>query len=171
MIYKDKEPEVTLNIGEDYPLTGTITNFESYMFATKDKFISEHTSFNEEIVIVDGNRSTECVSMNELSDRKKALSKFNALAKEQELDISSKHYSCIMIDFVIEDDAFNEKAFNKSYKQLKKYFINWTTENNRVAVMVQHFYQGERWPHVHILLQRKPRKHNEFQDFLIKEIG
>lgn len=36
--------EISLMIGQDYPLTGPITYFEAYMFVTTAKYINEHGS-------------------------------------------------------------------------------------------------------------------------------
>lgn len=172
MIYKEKrtkkKPEVSLKMYPDYKLSGSITNFEGYMFATIDKHIEEHTSFDEELVIANGNKRYETVSMLELSDRKNSLTKFNKMMKEIGYSIKANSYSCVMIDFFLEEEDWDMELFDESYQELKDLFLKWTKENNRIGVMVQHFYQGLRYPHVHILIQKLPRsrKKDEFQTYV-----
>ena len=159
--------DIYIDIGDDYPLKGVVTNFEAYMFATKDKFIQEHTSFDEEIILVDGNRSVQVFSMKSQSDRLNALTVFNKLAKLQISTMPSANgLSCVLIDLSMDEDDWDFDEIQMVYNELKDVFIQWMKQNNRVAVMVQHFYQGKRYPHVHILYQKAFRKHNEFKDYL-----
>ena len=157
---------ITLNLNDNYPLDGVITCFEAYMFSTTQEHISEHISFDESIVIVDGNRSTNIISMNELNDRKNALTQFNKLAKQKIPSMpKSTGLSCCMIDFIDEDNVYDKTEINAAYGRLEELFIKWCHDNDRVGAMVQHFYQGNRVPHVHMLYQRGRGKHNEFQDY------
>ena len=163
--------DIEIIVGHDYPLTGTITNFEAYMFITTDKHIVKHTDFNEEIVIVDGSRSYKIIDMNQLTDRKSALSLFNQLAKAQGIDIPKpSQLSCVVIDFACDDDC-EYSDFDNVYDKVKNEFIRFMTDNNRVGVMVQHFYQNERYPHVHMLYQRRRGQHDEFQTYFLKNRG
>lgn len=163
---------ICLKLYDDCLLNGTITYFEAYMFATTPKHIGGHTSFDERLIIVDGDRSNHIIPMVELEERKKALTLFNKLAKEQIPSMPKPTgLSCCMIDLVDENNEYEEKELNSCYKELEDLFLQWSAENNRVGVMVQHFYQGDRYPHVHILYQRGRGKHNEFQNFLCERLG
>lgn len=159
---------INLNFAEDYQLNGIITNFESYMFATTEKFIKEHTCFDEEIVIIDDTNAVHTISMTDLRDRKTALTHFNSLAKSRIPSIPKPDgLSCCMVDIIDDTGRYLENEVQDGYKVLKDMFIKWMTANNRVAVMVQHFYQGRRVPHVHILYQREKGKHSEFQRYCL----
>lgn len=57
--------EIEISLAHDYEPNSTITNFEAYMFATTDKHISKYFYFDEEIAIVDGNRSIQTIKMTE----------------------------------------------------------------------------------------------------------
>lgn len=158
---------IEIALAPDYELNGSITNFEAYMFATTDKHISKHFDFDEEIVIVNGNRSIQTIKMNELSDRKSAITLFNKLAKAKIPSIPKPNgLACICIDFVNKHDC-DDDEFNEPYAEIKDAFIKFMQDNDRVAVMVQHFYQNERYPHVHILHERHRGEHNIFQEYLI----
>ena len=62
---------ICLKLYDDCLLEGTITYFEAYMFATTPKHIGGHTSFDERLIIVDGERSNHIIPMVELEERKK----------------------------------------------------------------------------------------------------
>ena len=158
---------VTLRYGADYPLSGILNHFEAYMFLTTPKHYEEHDSFDEEIVLVDGNRDVLYFRMEDLEERKIALKTFNNMLKKKYSDFNSpSHVSCLMIEFMMPEDEWDDNEINESYEELKNILIMWAQNNDRIAAMTQHFYQGRRYPHVHILYQRAPRKHNEFQDYL-----
>lgn len=159
--------EINLNIGNDYPLNGVITAFEAYMFITKPKFIVEHFQpVMGELVIVDGNRQVFVKQLERLSVRKSSLELFNRLAKAQIPSIPDPDgLSCCMIDFVLDEDCCMADC-NAAYREFKKVFIDFMKTQNKVAVMVQHWMQYHRYPHVHILYQRDPGKHEEFQEWL-----
>lgn len=158
--------DIEISLNADYPLRGTITAFESYMFATTDRHMEKHTAFDGEIVIVDGNRSVHTVRMDELSERKKALTQFNKYAKDKIPDIPKPTgLSCAMIDF-ISDGPCSDEEFGMPYEAVKKHFAEFMAKTDRVAVMVQHFHQDGRYPHLHILYQRRRGEHNAFQNHL-----
>lgn len=158
---------VIVDFGADYPLSGIITNFESYMFSTTPKHYKEHNSFDEEIVLIDGNRDVLYFRMEDLEQRKRALKSFNEMLKNKYYDFDNpSHLSCLMIDFILPEAEWDDNEINEAYEKIKNIFITWAQDNDRIAAMVQHFYQGNRYPHVHILYQRASRKHNEFQNFL-----
>ena len=159
---------MSLCFADDYQLDGIITGFENYMFATTEKFIGEHTSFDEEIVIVDNSNAVHTIPMADLKDRKMALAHFNGFAKHRIPSMPKPDgLSCCMVDILDDTNKYAEEDIKESYGILKDMFIKWMTENNRVAVMVQHFYQGERVPHVHILYQRENGRHSEFQKYCL----
>ena len=162
---------ICLSIGDDYLLQGTITHFEAYMFATADKHIREHTSFDEELVLVDGNRSNQIISMTNLNGRKLALAQFNNIAQRQIPSIPKPtDLSCCMVDFFDEKNIYDDMEIREAYAELKDMFLKWMRDNDRVAVMVQHFYQGTRVPHVHILYQRDKGKCSEFQTYCLENM-
>lgn len=155
---------MSLCFADDYQLNGVVTGFENYMFATTEKFIDQHTSFDEEIVIVDNSNAVHIISMADLKDRKMALAHFNDFAKHRIPSMPKPDgLSCCMVDILDDTNKYAKEDVQESYEALKDMFTKWMTENNRVAVMVQHFYQGERVPHVHILYQRENGRHSEFQ--------
>lgn len=161
---------VNVQINEDYPLTGVVTHFEAYMFATVDRYLKEHKQpLSGEIVIVDGNRGVDTTPMADLNDRSRCLTQFNRLAKAKIPAVPKPTgLSCCMIDLV-GDKACTDADCDDVYRQLKEFFIDFMQKNDRVAVMVQHWAQGSRYPHVHMLYQRKRGKHDEFQDWLCQQ--
>ena len=162
---------VTLSVGSDYELTGVVTNFEAYMFITTPKFIAEHPIMVPgELVIVDGNRGHIIKPLAVLDDRKASLTKFNQLAKAKIPSMpAAKGLSCVLIDFMPVDEhgpGCTAAEYATAYQELKRAFLKYMKDNDRVAVMVQHWRQGRRYPHVHILYQRTLGKHDEFQTWL-----
>lgn len=169
-------PQVQLCVGDDYPLNGIITHFEAYMFVTLPKHIAEHRNpIPGELILVDGNRCTVTRAMDNLSVRKASLTNFNQLAKAQIPSIPKPNgLSCCMIDFMPDDESgqdCTEAQYQAVYLELRKAYLDFMATNNRVAAMVQHWAQGHRYPHVHILYQRKRGQHNEFQDWLRSHAG
>lgn len=162
---------LSIVIANDCPLNETIPHFENDMFAVTDKFIKEHSSFNEELVIVNGRWANKIVTMIDLDHRRKALDEFNGFAKQHITSFPKPDgFSCCLIDFMDDENIYAEADIKKCYSLLVNAFLDWMKENERVAVMVPHFYQGERIPHVHILYQRDMDKHNEFQTYLLNNI-
>lgn len=162
--------DIQLVVGNDYPLKNIITFFEAYMFITKPKFIAEHFQpVTGESVIVDGNRNVITESLELLSVRKSNLSLFNSLAKAQIPSMPSpKGLSCCMIEFIADGENYIADC-SAVYSDFKKTFIDFMEAHDKVAVMVQHWGQYQRYPHVHILYQRTPRKHEEFQKWFCSE--
>ena len=147
---------INLDLNRDYPLEGSILNFEAYMFATTPSHISEHTSFDGQIVIIDGNRHINVMPMAEKDDRKKAMVLFNEYAEKKIPSLPKpKGLACCLIDFMDDQKVYNMSEIWYVYKRLRSVFVSWMNDNDRVAAMVQHFYQGTRVPHVHILYQKK----------------
>ena len=161
---------LNVSLNADYPLSGNnIGGFEAYMFATVKKFIGEHTSFDEEIVIVDATGNVDVYNMQMLSTRMDARDVFNKLITgDTSVAPSPDAVSCTMIDFIDDDGVYDEVEIDDVYQQLKKKFVNWMSNNHRNAVMVQHFYQGTRVPHVHILYENPNGANSEFQQWLLQ---
>lgn len=61
--------------------------------------------------------------------------------------------SCCLIDFIGDDDC-SDADYDSAYAELKDKFIEFMTNNDRVAAMTQHWSQGRRYPHVHISFLR-----------------
>ena len=158
-------------IEDDYPLKGSITNFEAYMFITTPKYIAQHIApIPGELIFVDGNRSNRIVRMADLNDRKAWLTKFNHAAKAQIPSIPKPSgLSCCMIDFMPMDKNGPDGSdfdYHVSYIGLRSAFMDYMRDNDRIAVLVQHWAQKQRYQHVHILYQRKRGQHSEFQTWL-----
>lgn len=164
--------DVLLSFGADYPLSGAITNFEAYMFSTTPKHIAEHASFDEEMVLINKDMDMEIIAMDDLAERKRGLTQFNNWLKAQVSSFPKPTgVSCLLIDFMMPESSWSDDKINQAYAELKSEFISWMVNNNRVAAMVQHFYQGKRYPHVHILYQRTRGAHDEFQRYLASVKG
>lgn len=161
---------LNVSLNADYPLSGKqIGGFEAYMFATVNKFISEHTSFDEEIVLVSNLGNVTVYNMQALSVRMDARDAFNKLMTGDEATAPSpSDVSCTMIDFIDEDNIYDDSEIDDAYQQLKQKFVNWMCNNHRNAVMVQHFHQGTRVPHVHILYENPQGVDSEFQQWLLQ---
>lgn len=159
--------DIGVTVGADYPLNGVITNFEAYMFITVQKFIINHHKIEGEITTVMHDGFVHIESMSNLNDRKAALTAFNETASVHIPSLpKSTGLSCCMIEFDI-DGVIDDDDVNELYMEIRQTFIDWLVENNRVGVMVQHFYQKNRPPHLHILYERRNRKHDEFQTYLL----
>ena len=157
--------DINITVGKDYPLSGVITNFEAYMFITVQKFIIDHHKIEGEITTVMHDGSVHIESMSNLNDRKAALTAFNKTASAYIPSFPKpNNLSCCIIEFEI--DGVTDDV-NELYMGIRQTFIDWLVENNRVGVMVQHFYQKNRSPHLHILYERGNRKHDEFQTYLL----
>lgn len=161
---------VRANVNSDYPLSGVVTYFEAYMFVTTQKHIAEHTlPLQGELILVDGNRGVTVTPMADPNDRSASLTAFNRMAKAKIPSMPKPSgLSCCLIDFIGDDDC-SDADYDSAYAELKDKFIKFMTDNDRVAAMTQHWPQGRRYPHVHILYQRKRGKHDEFQNWLCGE--
>lgn len=161
-----------INLEADYPLNGpSIGGFEAYMFILADKFIQEHTSFDGEMILVDGKNGVAAYPMSLFITRMEVKDKFDELMYVKLHSFPRPdNVSCVMID--IEDNAgvYNEDDIEDVYQELRTKFVNWMISHDRVAVMVQHFYQGQRLPHVHILYE-KGQVDSEFQHWLLKRFS
>lgn len=158
--------EIGLSIEDDYPLTGCITYFEAYCFATTPKHYSEHSDFADGVV-VDGKRGIISVSgWNDLTVRKKMLTLFNDKLKQVVTNFPKPSWvSAAMID-LIGDAETSDDEYLMMIESLKGLFVKWCVENDRIGACCVHMWQGSRYPHVHILYPRGRGKHNEFQDWL-----
>lgn len=165
--------DIVLNYGDDYPLNGVITAFEAYMFITTDKFIRQHEdTFPCSIIMVDGKSGRNEVKMQDLKDRKAALTAFNKMASARIPSIPKPTgLSCVLVDLTTESEDYQMPEMEEACTELSGMFARWCEENDRVGVIVPHMLQDGRWPHVHILYQRGRGKHNEFQDWLSDQLG
>lgn len=161
-----------INLEADYPLNGpSIGGFEAYVFILADKFIQEHTAFDGEMILVDGKKGTVAYPMSLFTTRMEIKEEFDRLMLSKLHSFPRPdNVSCVMID--IEDNAsiYDEYDIEDVYQELRTKFVNWMTSHDRVAVMVQHFYQGQRLPHVHILYE-KGQVDSEFQYWLSKRFS
>ena len=162
--------ETLINVGEDYPLFGALTSFEAYMLATTEKQIEKQASLELcEAVVVNGKEWVKRFSLDELKDRKNVLSLFNATVKEKKIALAPNNFSCFLIDITTNDNTISIEEAETAYNEIIEHSIEWLKENDRVALVAQHFYQYNRVPHIHFLYERKKRKHNELQEYLTKE--
>lgn len=171
----------------DYPLSGVMTNFEVYMFVTKDRFIEEHRMLeggrlDGRIYVVDGesrivsNRQNSilgseagsfCVEYPDVDRRSYLMRFFNAVGSRKGLgNPSSKRYSCAMVDLEDTLRMYRAADYVPSAHALCDVFLKWCLDNHRVGACVEHLEQGSRYPHVHFLYERGNRQHEEFQKWL-----
>lgn len=161
--------------GADYPLNGPITYFEAYMFATTDAHMDEHVLFDDitkaihgSILLVDKDGATTLLNNPTLDKRRAALTSFNGMLKSKPLDFpNAKKLSCVMIDLEDKSDLYVSKGYRDFLLQLTSIFMNWCQTNQRIGACVHHQEQKDRVPHLHLLYERAPRKHNEFQKHLV----
>ena len=157
---------IHFEMGDDFELSGAITYFESYMLYTTDKHVEKFNKFDNEVVIYNG-REVYADSMETLEKRKSYLTKFNQIAKEKlSKPLNPKSYSCILVEITDDKNIYNEEEINLAYSQIRDILVDFCDKYNRIALLTQHFNQKNRVPHIHILVEREKRKHNEFQDFL-----
>lgn len=161
---------VSLQMGDDYPLSGCVTYFEPYMFVTSDKWISEHDGVYDGIVV---NGSQGIVSVNDWSDvstRKQMVTKFNSCLKSVIDFPKTNMMSCVLIDIITPDDVvYDDNVMTQLIEivdELKDIFADWCIRENRVGALVPHVWQDNRYVHVHILYNRKRGEHEEFQNYL-----
>lgn len=172
----------SLQLGEDYPLSKSITAFESYMFITTPKWIAEHDYLDAQMYISlfksDAIQNENCTS----PDRRKAMEKeANLLMKEYGISPVSNgnKLGCFIGDFVFSDPYPDNqhkfdiylKNLNTLYTDLEFAILDYTRKNDSFAVMVSHFFQDNRYPHVHVLYQKPPKKRNDLQNFIIDTIS
>ncbi len=158
-----------LVIYSDYPLDGYLNHFEAYMFATTEKHYTKHYDFGEMLIIDED--SYEYLSMKDLKIRKKSLTKFNQTLKSKLKisDLKSNNVKIAMIDITDETNLFDENECNQLWKKLSSCFIEFCKKTNHVGVMVQHFYQNGRPPHIHYMIDKVKysKNYDEFQNYLI----
>lgn len=160
--------------GADYPLNGVITYFEAYMFATTDKHMAEHRFLVDSVKALSG----RCIVIDEkgfvheldaptLDERKGMLSLFNKAIKAKGLKFpDADPLSCVMIDLEDNNGYYVQSEYDDLLIELSDIFSKWCIDNKRVGACMHHQEQGQRYPHMHLLYERAPRKHNEFQDYL-----
>lgn len=179
---------------EDCKLTGAIMDFEAYLFATKEKFYTQHTSFDEEAYIIDGtmdknmfdlpvNENDDSVRkinipMTHLEARQIGCKTFNHIVKStfgNDLSEAAKgeNYISIIIDIVDDSGNYKKEDVQRMYDIIVKFFNAFLYETCKVGVIVPHFYQKDRCPHVHLLYNRVDKKSEDFNaymDKLIKDV-
>lgn len=167
--------EIQLSISNDYVLSKIITRLEFDIFIMGTKTILEHIQpIQGELILVDGNRNVITRPLSDLLVRKASFVDFNNLASLQIPSIpSSTGLSYCTIDFIPlnKHEIYTEEDYHIIYSKLRELYLDFMKENNRVSIMVQHWKQNRRYPHVHILYQRKKGKHNEFQSWLFKQLS
>lgn len=157
---------IELVMGNDYPLDGSITGFEAYMFITTPKFISEHSNVTDGVVIDGAKGVVSEKGWDNLDTRKKMLTLFNNKLKTRITNFpKGAMVSCLLIDLDITEDTTDEEI-NEHIEIITNAFIEWCTENDRAGACVPHLYQGNRLPHLHFLYNRGRGKHDEFQKYL-----
>lgn len=89
-----------INLEADYPLNGpSIGGFEAYMFILADKFIQEHTSFDGEMILVDGKNGVAAYPMSLFITRMEVKDKFDELMYVKLHSFPRPdNVSCVMID-------------------------------------------------------------------------
>lgn len=165
--------DLSISIGADYKLDGNVTYFEAYMFMTTPKHIKEHYQPMEgESVIVNGNKQIVMNPLYDLDIRKQSLDMFNNWVKSRIATFPAPDgLSCCMIDFMPSDEYGPDctmQEYQMGYERLKKLYMKFMVTHNRVAAMVQHWCQGRRYPHVHILYEKDGTLDSEFQSWLSK---
>lgn len=162
--------EISLMIGQDYPLTGPITYFEAYMFVTTTKHINEHGVVYDGVV-VDGNKGVlPTGSFVVLQNRKNAVTLFNNALKSVLKNFPNANMvSCVLIDF--DGDINDMQEVIKVTEMLKRLFVEWCQVNNRVGACVPHLDQNKRAPHMHFLYTKVRGKSSEFQDYLMTKLN
>lgn len=158
--------KIGLNIEDDYPLTGCITNFEAYCFATTPKHYSAHSDFVDGVVVDGKHGVISVLGWDDLTVRKAMLTLFNDKSKQVVTNFPKPSWvSSVMID-VIGDAKTSDDEYLMMIELVKELFVKWCVDNNRVGACCVHMWQGRRYPHLHILYVRGRGKHNEFQDWL-----
>ena len=161
--------ELDLELEQDYDLSGPVTYFEAYMFATKDKFIVEHDIIDGDAIVVGHDKHVDRFHMDMLSERKGALKEFN----KQAIDViegfpDASGLSCFIVYFDADKDGVTSADVRYTYLKFCEKFMDWASENGRVGCVSPHLFQINQMPHAHVLYERMPGNHDEFQNFLIK---
>ena len=168
-------------------LTGAIINFETYLFATKEKFYSQHTSFDEDAYIIDGTMHKNIfdlsadetdssvrkikVPMTNLETRQTGCKTFNHIVKNAFGNDSSEaakgeNYISIIIDIIDDSDNYKKEDMQKIYDLIIDFFYAFLLRTGKVGVIVPHFYQNERYPHIHLLYNRLYKKSEDFNAYM-----
>ena len=162
--------EISLIIGQDYPLTGPITYFEAYMFVTTAKYINEHGVVYNGTVVDGSNGVIPTGSFVILQNRKDAVTLFNNALKPVLKNFPNANMvSCVLIDF--DGDIDDMQEVMKVTGLLERLFVGWCRANNRVGACVPHLDQDNRAPHMHFLYTKVRGKSSEFQDYLMTKLN
>ena len=75
----------------------------------------------------------------------------------------------VLIDFEDEDNNYNIDEVDEIYKLILSEYSKFLKENKRKGVLVPHFFQHDRIPHLHLIYQKQ--ESNEFVNYLYKVFG
>ncbi len=161
---------INFDIYPDYPLNGSITGFEAYMFVTTPKFISQHKAIDQGIVIDGVKGAFPPIDWSETAERKTMLTKFNNTLKEHITNFPKPtQVACAMIDF--ETNGAGSKEIKDAANDLMDIFKTWCIDNNRAGACVLHSKQAGRPLHAHLLYNKKRGEHDVFQRYLLNKLN
>lgn len=161
--------QMQVELGEDYPLSGSVTAFEAYMFVTVEKWVSQHEDVENGIVVLGKEGAVPEEDWSDLAVRKKMLKTFNTALKPLMPKFPNpSRLSCCLIELGPNDATIED--VRKTVSEIQSVFRDWCIQNNRVGACVPHLWQrkgdGMRTYHLHVLYFRLRGQHNEFQTYL-----
>jgi len=159
--------DIKLAVGSDYPMKGNsgygpgIPGFAKYFFISSDKWKRDHSSMDGDVWFVGNGKIYKYSEDMTVQKRKKAMDEISGFFGERGLDFykSDKEFGCFMIDFTFGDvaeedeDDFNA-CFESLYLAVVALLVGWAKQNDRLMAVSTHFFQKQRWPHIHILYEK-----------------
>lgn len=155
-------------IGNDYNLE-QFYMFEPYFFVTSDKWIACHPRLSEDmcgVILSDGSVIEK--SSFDINNRNLVKKTFNKAVKE----ITGKVVAFV-IDIECDEKELSYENYYYVWNNIKETLYEFAKENKTIICWSTHFYQynsdGEiRYPHIHVMYPKKPRKKNEPQNWIIE---
>jgi len=162
-------PQLGIHLEDDYPIETYLQIFESHMFLTSEHAMQSQ-SFIPDVPFAVGLAEEKSVRgrFGSLSERRMALKKFNArLLAHKGHKPNKTDVGCFLGLFHVDAESIEDaslfldvsleirpKAYEDWARRLAGYVVEFSSRTRRVAAVVPHFHQNNRFPHFHFLYEK-----------------
>lgn len=157
----------------DFPLTSYLQMFEAHMFSTTGRMQLKQEKFPDYVLPVYDGREGKKFHFDDVNSRSGAMQYLNKSLKAHLGHNPTKDdVGNFLVVWNTIDGLFKEKldipVIIIDYQKIIPIIREFSFKNDRVVAVTPHFFQNDRWPHLHVMYERKPGEDNAMQEFILE---